>query len=168
MGFFASGRWLSAVLRMASTSARSCGRPEASFATIRSSRDMKQTFSPLAWSITVSNTTFPSHVKIDARNIGKHIKTARIPPETEETAAVLEVFRANALNRRAKFSQRSIDRSSVGMVRFYENIDVLREARLCVKDDGITANNQVSNAMGMEGGQKVFVILEHPAPSPNL
>jgi hypothetical protein len=53
------------------------------------------------------------------------------------------------------------------MVRFYENIDVLREARLCVKDDGITANNQVSNAMGMEGGQKVFVILEHPAPSPN-
>lgn len=28
------------------------------------------------------------------------------------------------------------------------------------------ATNQVSNAMGMEGGQKVFVVLVHPAPSP--
>jgi hypothetical protein len=36
-----------------------------------------------------------------------------------------------------------------------------------VKDDRVTADNQVSNAMGMEGGQKVFVILVHPVPSPN-
>jgi hypothetical protein len=37
-----------------------------------------------------------------------------------------------------------------------------------VKDHGVTTNNEVSNAMGMEGGQKVFVVLVHPAPSPNL
>jgi hypothetical protein len=34
-----------------------------------------------------------------------------------------------------------------------------------VKNDGVTSNNKVSNAMGMEGGQKVFVILVHPAPT---
>jgi hypothetical protein len=29
---------------------------------------------------------------------------------------------------------------------------------------GEILNNQVLNAMGMEGGQKVFVVLVHPAP----
>ncbi|MDQ2839575.1 MAG: hypothetical protein M3Y72_00735 [Acidobacteriota bacterium] len=38
-------------------------------------------------------------------------------------------------------------------------------AELRVKDDSVTAHNQVFNAMGMEGGQKVFVVLVHPAPS---
>jgi len=46
--------------------------------------------------------------KIDAGNIGKHIETVRISPEAKETAAILEVFRANALNWCAKFSKRSI------------------------------------------------------------
>jgi hypothetical protein len=37
-----------------------------------------------------------------------------------------------------------------------------------VKDDSVEANNRILNAMGMEGGQKVFVVLLHPAPFPNL
>jgi hypothetical protein len=37
-----------------------------------------------------------------------------------------------------------------------------------MKDSGVASGNQVFNAMGMEGGQKVFVVLEHPAPSPSL
>jgi len=45
-------------------------------------------------------------------------------------------------------------------------IDILRKAWLGVEDNGIPANYQISNAMGMECGQKVFVILEHPARSP--
>ncbi len=32
----------------------------------------------------------------------------------------------------------------------------------------IAAHNQVSNAMGLEGGQKVFVVLEHRASAPSL
>jgi hypothetical protein len=51
---------------------------------------------------------------------------------------------------------------------FYEKVDVLGEAGLGVKDDGVPTDNQVFNAMGMEGGQMVFVVLVHPAPTPNL
>ncbi len=36
-----------------------------------------------------------------------------------------------------------------------------------VKDHGETAHDQVPNAMGMEGGQKVFVVLVHPAQAPS-
>jgi len=43
---------------------------------------------------------------------------------------------------------------------------------VCVKVHGVPAHDQasdwVSNAMGMEGGQKVFVVLVHPAPTPSL
>ena len=49
-----------------------------------------------------------------------------------------------------------------------EKIDVLRKAGLRMKDDRVTTNDEVSNAMGMEGGQKVFVVLVHPARSPIL
>ena len=38
--------------------------------------------------------------------------------------------------------------------------DVFREAWLRVEDNRVTANNAVSNAMGMEGEQKVFVVLD--------
>jgi hypothetical protein len=37
-----------------------------------------------------------------------------------------------------------------------------------VKDNGVSPHDEVSNAMGMEGGQKVVVVLVHPVPSPNL
>jgi hypothetical protein len=39
----------------------------------------------------------------------------------------------------------------------YEKIDGFGKAGLRVKTHGVTTHNQVSNAMGMEGGQKVFV-----------
>jgi hypothetical protein len=37
-----------------------------------------------------------------------------------------------------------------------------------MQDNRVTPDNEVFNAMGMEDGQKVFVVLEHPAPPPNL
>ncbi len=45
---------LSCALRMASASARSCGRPAASFEAIRSSAEMKFAFNPVALSTTIS------------------------------------------------------------------------------------------------------------------
>jgi hypothetical protein len=52
--FAARGAWLSVALRIASTSAMSCGLPAASFAATRSSAEMKFAFNPLVGSITVS------------------------------------------------------------------------------------------------------------------
>jgi hypothetical protein len=52
-----------------------------------------------------------------------------------------------------------------GRIRFYEKVDVLRKARLRVMDNRKAAHNQVFNAMGLEGGQKVFVVLVHQARS---
>jgi hypothetical protein len=37
-----------------------------------------------------------------------------------------------------------------------------------MEDDRVCSHDHVSNAMGIEGGQKVFVVLVHPARSPNL
>ena len=42
---------------------------------------------------------------------------------------------------------------------FDKKVDVLRKAGLSVKDNRIPPNNEIFNAMGMEGGQKVFVVL---------
>ena len=50
----------------------------------------------------------------------------------------------------------------------YEKIDVLGKAGLRMQDDGVAFDNEVLNAMGMEGGQKVFVVLVHPAAPSTL
>jgi hypothetical protein len=110
----------------------------------------------------------PCCVKINARKVGENIEASWIAPKTKEAVAVCKFLRTNALERYAEFGQRRIRRLRVHRVCFYEKIDVVRKAGLRVKDHGVTTNNEVSNAMGMEGGQKVFVVLVHPAPSPNL
>jgi hypothetical protein len=69
----------------------------------------------------------------------------------------------NTLERRAELGKSIIRGLRIREVGFYKDVDVLREARLRVKNDCVTSNNQISNAMGMEGGQKVFVVLVHPA-----
>ena len=56
-----------------------------------------------------------------------------------------------------------ICRLGVREIGFYKQIDVFRSARLRMKRDGISAHDQVFNAMGMERAQKVFVVLEHSA-----
>jgi len=51
---FPDDHWLCAAFRIASASATSCGRPDASFDTMRSSAEMKFAFKPVAGSITLS------------------------------------------------------------------------------------------------------------------
>jgi hypothetical protein len=114
------------------------------------------------------NPALPCGVKINARQVGENIEASRIAPKTKEAAAIGEFLRANAFERCAKRGKRRIGCLCVCRVCFYENVDVLRKARLRVKDDSVPADNQVSNAMGMEGGQKVFVVLVHRVLSPNL
>ena len=53
----------------------------------------------------------------------------------------------------------------VGRVRFYEKIEIVGKARLRVKDNRVTSYNEVLNAMGTEGGQKVFVVLVYQVRS---
>jgi len=52
----------------------------------------------------------------------------------------------------SEFGEGRIDRTGVYRVSLYEEIDVFGETRLGVKDDRITADDQVFNAMGMEDG----------------
>src|SRR5665213_1484058 len=82
--------------------------------------------------------------------------------------AVCEIVRADALERCAERGKRGIGCLRVRRVCLDEKIDVPREAGLRVIDNRKAAYNEVFNAMGMEDGQKVFVVLVHPAPSPNL
>ncbi len=49
-----------------------------------------------------------------------------------------------------------------------EQVHILRKARLRVIDNRKAAYDEIFNAMGLEGGQKVFVVLLHPARSPTL
>ena len=114
------------------------------------------------------NPTLPCTVKINAGEIGENIETSRVASKTKEAVSIFEFLWTNALNRHSKLCKSGICRLSISGVRFYEEIEVLCKSGLRVKDYRVTANDQVPNAMGMEGGQKVFVVLVHPAESPNL
>jgi len=114
------------------------------------------------------NPAFPGSLKINARQVGENIEASRIASKTKEAAAVCKFLRTDAFKRGAELDKGRLGCLRVYQVCFYEKIDVLGKTRLRVKGDGVTANNQVSNAMGMEGGQKVFVVLVHRARSPSL
>ena len=79
--------------------------------------------------------------------------------QSGKTVAVGEILRANALELGTKLGKGGLRRARIGGVRSYEEIDVLRKAGLRMQDDGAASDNEVFNAMGMEGGQKVFVVL---------
>jgi len=89
------------------------------------------------------NAPFPCRVKIDARKIGKNIEAARVAPKTKKAAAVGKFLRSNALERCTELGKRIVCRLRISGVSFYEKVDVLRKARLRMKDHSVTANNQV-------------------------
>lgn len=113
------------------------------------------------------NPSFPCRIEINTRDMRQNIDTPWLLTETEETTPIREVLWANASQRHAKLGERRIGRVCVSRVGLYEEVDVFGEAGLGMEDDRETADDQVLNAMGMEGGQKVFVILVHPAASLN-
>ena len=106
----------------------------------------------------------------DAIRSGAEIKNAvrplagSITPSTRRSHAASK----STLKCCSEFGEGSIGRLRVYRVCLNENVHVPRKARLRVKDDSITSDDEVLNAMGMEGGQKVFVVLVHPVPSPSL
>jgi hypothetical protein len=63
-------------------------------------------------------------------------------------------------------SKRGIGRVRVLRVRLDEKVYILRKARLRIMNNREAAYNEIPNAMGPEGGQKVFVVLVHLARSP--
>jgi hypothetical protein len=99
---------------------------------------------------------------------GEDIKAFRVASKTEETSRDSEIVRAYVLQCRAKIGESGIGRSGVARIGFYKKIEVFGKTRLRMKDDGVTAHDEVFNSMGMEGGQKVFVVLVHPVRFSNL
>ncbi len=104
---------------------------------------MKKSFQPRISINRGFNPSFPCGVKIDAGDVGKNIDAVRIMSKTEETAAVCEILRANALAPCAELGKRGIRRLRVSGVRFYEKVDVVRKAGLGVKDNGVGPHNEV-------------------------
>ena len=49
-----------------------------------------------------------------------------------------------------------------------KQVEILGSRRLRVKDNAVAPDDQVFNAMGMEVGYKVFVVLVHPVRSSRL
>jgi hypothetical protein len=88
------------------------------------------------------NPAFPCCIEIHARKVGQNIEAVWIASKTKEAAAIGEVLRANAFERCAKPGKRRIGCLSVRRVCFYENVDVLREAWLGVKDYGVSVNDR--------------------------
>lgn len=111
------------------------------------------------------NAPFPCGIKIDPRNRRRNIETVWLPPKTKKAFAVLKVLRANASERGAELGERPTDRLRVLGIRFDEKVHVLCEARLRVIDHCEAPDDKVPNAMGLEGGQKVFAILVRQARS---
>jgi hypothetical protein len=109
----------------------------------------------------------PCVVEVYSWQFGKYVETSWIAPEAKKSGAVRKLVRMNTLEGRAERSEGCVYRLRVGGIGLYEDVNIPRIAGLGLKNDGVTADNEVFNAMGMEGGQKVFVILVHPAPFPN-
>jgi hypothetical protein len=100
--------------------------------------------------------------------LGKNIEAMRVNPKAREAAAVREVFRAHPLEGSPEARKRSKRRRRVLGVRLDEKVQVLRKTGLRMKDYREASYDEVLNSMDMEGGQKVFVILVHPAPVSTL
>src|SRR5277367_5145047 len=98
------------------------------------------------------NTPLPRSIEIDALNIGKNIDAARVTSESKETVAVGEVFREDVLERCAEIRESGVHCSCIRGIALYEKVDVFRKAGLRVKDNRVAPDNEVFNAMGMEGG----------------
>ena len=114
------------------------------------------------------NSPGPCGVKIYTRNVRQDVEALRVAPETEKGVVVCKIVGANALEWCAELGKRSIGCIRVFRVCFYEKINVLCIAGLRMINHRVTPNDQIPNAMGMEGGQKVFVVLVHRVPSPSL
>jgi hypothetical protein len=114
------------------------------------------------------HTPLPCGLKIDAGDVGKNIEATWIASETKEIAALCEILREDTLKCCSEFGEGRIGRLRIGRVRLCEKVEVPRKAGLRVKNDGVTSDDEVLNAMGTEGGQKIFVVLVHPALPPNL
>ena len=114
------------------------------------------------------NAPFPCAVKINAVDAGKNINRARLPAETYEVAGLREVFDPDIIEWRTKAGQRRKRGSRVGCVCFNEQVDILGGAGLRMKRDSLAAHNKIFNAVGVEGRQEVFEVLEHQSPSPDL
>ena len=153
-------------LRIASASARSCGRPDASLDAMRSSAEMKFAFRSVDVSITVSTRLSHAASKSTPGMAGRISKPFGSRPKRKKLLRSVKSSGRMPSSGYAETGKRGIGRLRVFRVCFYEKVHVLRKAGLRVIDNREAANNEVFNAMGMEGGQKVFVVLVHPARSP--
>lgn len=109
------------------------------------------------------NTPFPCGVKVNAGVATRISKPLGSRPKRKKNIRVREIFRADALQRCAELGERRMCGLRVVRVRLDEQVHVLRKARLRVIDHREAAHNEVLNAMGLEGRQKVLVVLVHQA-----
>ncbi len=100
--------------------------------------------------------------------LGKNIEAMRVNPKAKAATAVREVFRAHPLKWSPETRKRSKRRRRILGVRLDEKVQILRKTGLRMKNYREASYDEVLNSMDMEGGQKVFVILVHPAPVSTL
>jgi hypothetical protein len=115
---------------------------------------MKFAFRPVGASIIVSTRLSQAAIEIHAGNFGKNIEAFRVASKPKEVVAVGEVGGQNSLERRAELGKGRIDCRGVGSVRLYEKVKVFREPGLRVINNREASDNQIFNAMGVEGGTK--------------
>jgi hypothetical protein len=106
----------------------------------------------------------PSNVKLDTWNF-RHIDRDRLATHMEERPFFGEVGGCQSFERRTEFNQCRIESPCVLGVRLYEEIQILRCARLGVHRHGIRPHNKESNVVGAQNGQEFFEVAVHPNPS---
>jgi hypothetical protein len=87
-------------------------------------------------------------VKINPRELREDVETVGVVPKAKETGAIREVLRPNAAQTGAKCSECVVRSLGIGRFGLGEDVNVLRESGLGVKDYGLSANDQVLNSMG--------------------
>jgi hypothetical protein len=81
--------------------------------------------------------------------------------EAKESGWVGKITNADALERCAEFRQCRLDGLCIDRIRFNQNIEIFRRARLRMEGDSVAANDQILNAVGVEDRQEFDEVWEH-------
>jgi hypothetical protein len=107
----------------------------------------------------------PRDVEIYSVDPWHNIYREGFTSESEELKRVRQIVCAYTFYRRAESRQSRVNRLGVIPVGSYEQIDVFGCARLGVKRNRISANDQVLNAVSVERRQEVLEVFVHRQPS---
>lgn len=108
--------------------------------------------------VTVDQQNFAMFIcacEIDAVDVLKDVETDGRDAEAGDRSAVRKIACGEVVERSTKFGKGLERGKGVRLARFDEDVKIFGHARLAVHEDCVTADDQILNVVGVEGGQQL-------------